>query len=100
MTTVEHLPDVEGTPHANVFPGDEPRTIRLALEAGDGMEPHRHPDRTILFHVLEGAVELRLGGEPHELAAGDLARFDGDQEIAPVATEDATALVVLVPRPE
>jgi quercetin dioxygenase-like cupin family protein len=95
MTTVHHLPDLDGAPHANAFPESEPKTIRLTLAAGDGVDPHRHPGREIVFYLVEGAIELQVGSETYDLEAGDIARFDGDQDIAPTATEDSTAVIVL-----
>jgi quercetin dioxygenase-like cupin family protein len=100
MTSVRSLTDFDGSPHANVFPDAEPKTIRLTLEAGERVDPHRHPGRTIVFHVLEGALTLHLGANTFELADGDIAHFDGDQEISPVASEDSTALIVLAPATE
>ncbi|MFB6210541.1 MAG: cupin domain-containing protein [Halobacteriales archaeon] len=99
MTEIETLADLDGSPHATVF-RNEPRTIRLALRAGEGVDPHRHPGRSIVLYLLEGALTLKLGDDTHELTAGDIARFDGEQEIAPVATADSTALIVLAPRAE
>jgi quercetin dioxygenase-like cupin family protein len=97
MTTIRSLTDLDGRPHANVFPDAEPKTIRLTLDAGERVDPHRHPERTIVFHVLEGAIDLQLGADTFELADGDIAHFDGDREISPVASEDSTALIVLAP---
>ena len=45
MGRVETLPDFDGEPHADAFPGSEPRTIRLSLDAGERVDPHRHPGR-------------------------------------------------------
>lgn len=91
------LDDVEATPHADLFEA-EPQTIRLALDAGEEIAPHQHPDRQIVFHLLEGEVVVTLDGEVYELAAGEVARFDGDQSVSPRAIEDSTALLVLAPR--
>lgn len=99
MTSIQHLPDLDATPHAAVFPGDEPKTIRLVLDAGERVDPHRHPGRDILFYLVDGAITLHLGADTFELEGGDVARFDGEQEISPVATEASTALVVLAHRP-
>lgn len=90
------LSDLHATPHAEVF-GDSPRTVRLALAAGQSMAPHRHPGEAVLFHLLEGELTLRLDGVDYDLSAGDLVRFDGDREVAPRAETDATALVVFAP---
>ncbi len=99
MTRIRTLSDLDGAPHANVFPESEPKTIRLRLDAGERVDPHRHPGRDVLFYLLDGEVDLRLDDETHRLAGGDVARFDGEREISPAATEDSTALVVLAPRP-
>ncbi|WP_339103722.1 cupin domain-containing protein [Haloterrigena salinisoli] len=96
-TERRRLDELEATPHARVFDG-EPRTVRLELAAGEGVPEHRHPDRTIVCHVLEGTLEMRLGDDEYALEAGDVLRFDGRQDIAPEARTDATALLVLAPR--
>lgn len=93
--TVRRLADLEGEPHANAFPDAEPKTIRLTLTAGESVPAHAHPGRRIVCHLLTGALELTLDGETYALEAGDVARFDGDQDIAPRALEDSTALLVL-----
>jgi quercetin dioxygenase-like cupin family protein len=98
MTTIRTLDKLDGQPHANVFPDAEPKTIRLTLEEGEGGASHSHPDREIIFYLIEGTVELQLGDQIHELTAGDIVRFDGDQEIAPQAIEETTALIVLASR--
>ena len=100
MGRVETLSDLDSEPHANAFPGSEPRTIRLSLDAGECVDPHRHPGRDVVFYLVEGAVNLRLDDETYELAGGDIARFDGEREISPAATEPSTALVVLAVRPD
>ncbi|WP_090384110.1 cupin domain-containing protein [Natronobacterium texcoconense] len=95
MPTIQSLSELESTPHANVFPTSEPKTIRLELEADEAVDRHSHPGRDIVFHLLEGEIELELDGDTHEVTAGDVARFDGDQDIAPRALEPSTALIVL-----
>jgi quercetin dioxygenase-like cupin family protein len=100
MTTVENVHEVQGAPHAQLFPESEPKTVRLTLDAGERVEPHRHPDREIVLYVVDGGLELQLGSETHELKTGDVARFDGDQDISPLATEGSTALIVLARRSE
>jgi quercetin dioxygenase-like cupin family protein len=98
MTTIRTLGELAGQPHANVFPGTEPKTVRLTLSAGEAVPAHAHPDREIVLYLVEGAIELQLGDESHDLTAGDVVRFDGDQEIAPRAVRDSTALIVLAAR--
>ncbi|WP_226011202.1 cupin domain-containing protein [Halomicrobium salinisoli] len=79
---------------ASLFEG-EPRTVYLSLSADERIPEHTHPDREILFHVLEGEIDLDLDGETHSLEAGEIARFSGEREISPSAATDARALVVL-----
>jgi quercetin dioxygenase-like cupin family protein len=98
MTSIRTLTDLDGQPHANVFPDSEPKTIRLTLPEGEEVAPHSHPGRDIVFYLIEGTVELQLGDTTHEVTAGDIARFDGDQKISPHAVEDSTALIVLANR--
>jgi quercetin dioxygenase-like cupin family protein len=100
MTAIEHLPDLEATPHANVFPSAEPKTVRLALDADERADPHTHPGRDIVLYVVEGAIDLDLDDERHALEAGDVAQFAGEREISPVARERSVALVVLAERAE
>lgn len=98
MTTRTSLSALEGTPHANVFPENEPKTIRLTLEAGESVPPHTHPDRDIVFYLIDGEIELLVGDNELALAGGDIARFAGEQEISPTATTDSIALIVLAER--
>lgn len=100
MPTVRTLDDIEGQPHANVFPDAEPKTIRLHLAADESVPEHTHPGRDIVLHLLDGRLELALDDETHTLTAGDVARFEGEREISPTALEESTALVVLAPRGE
>lgn len=98
MTTIQNLSELDATPHANVFPNTEPKTIRLRLDAGDEVAAHQHPGRDIVFFVREGALDLHLGEDSHVLEEGDIARFAGEQDISPLARTDTTALIVLTPR--
>ncbi|WP_135363803.1 cupin domain-containing protein [Halosimplex halophilum] len=94
MSEVVHLPDLAGDGRGVLFEG-APKTVRLALDAGDRVPPHQHPDKEIVCYVVDGEIEMTLGDETVELAAGDAARFSGDQDISPRAREDSVALLVL-----
>lgn len=98
MTTSTSLSALDVEPHANVFPEGEPKTIRLTLDAGESVPAHRHPDRDIVFYLIEGAVDLQVGDRDLSLSGGDIAQFRGDQEISPTATEQSRALIVLATR--
>jgi len=41
---------------------------------------------------------MSLGEDDHRLVAGDVLRFDGDQDISPTAERDTVALLVLARR--
>lgn len=95
MPTVTSLDDLDAAPHATMFDGAEPRTIRLSLDAGESVDEHSHPGRSIVIYVIDGAIDLSLDGDVYDLEAGDAIQFDGDQQVSPEAREDSTALVVL-----
>lgn len=95
MTEIVDVADLETRPGAVALDG-EPRVIRLALDAGETVPAHDHPGTTVLLFVVAGTVAVELDGAAHELAAGELLRFDGDRAIAIEAIDDATALVTLV----
>lgn len=95
-TDVRTLDDLDDEPAATVF--DEPRTVRLTLDAGQRLPPHNHPDRLIVFVVLDGRFDLDVGDETHAVEAGDVVRFDGRREVSPLAEIESTALLVLPER--
>lgn len=97
MLELTTLADLEATPHAPVFEGGEPRTIRLELDADERVPAHSHPDRTVVLHVLSGRLAVDLDDGTHEVAGGQLVRFAGDREISPLAVEPTSAVVVLAP---
>lgn len=100
MVTIESLSDLDDMPHANVFPTEEPKTIRLTLSEGDHIEPHSHPDREIVLYLISGDIDLRLDGESYQVTQGDVVHFDGSQEISPKANGDSIALLVLASKCE
>jgi quercetin dioxygenase-like cupin family protein len=97
MPELTGLDELTETPHAVVFDTDDPRTVRLELEAGEEIPPHRHPDTNVVLYLQSGALELTLDGETYSLSADDVIRFDGNQDISPRAVEPSTALVVFAP---
>ncbi|RBI63417.1 cupin [halophilic archaeon] len=98
MTTKRTLADLDGDPTAVVFPGAEPKTVRLTLDEGERVAPHRHPDRQVVLAVLDGRLTLDVGDETRTVEAGETVRFDGRQEVSPFAETDVTALLVLARR--
>ena len=100
MVRIKSLQDLEGAPHANAFPSEGPKTIRLTLSEEEHVEPHTHPEREIVLYLISGSLELQLDGEPYQVNQGDVAHFDGAQDISPVAKADSTALLVLAAKRE
>jgi mannose-6-phosphate isomerase-like protein (cupin superfamily) len=71
--------------------------IRLRLSAGESVAPNSHPERGIVFFVVDGQFEMTVAEDTSRIETGDCLRFDGANEVSPRATDDgpATALVVL-----
>lgn len=95
MSTLKSLDELQSTPHANVFPTDEPKTIRLTLAEGEQLHRHTHPDREIVLYLIAGELELRLGEKTYDVESGDVVHFDGAQDISGSAVANSTALLVL-----
>jgi quercetin dioxygenase-like cupin family protein len=91
------LDELTERPHADVFDTRRPRTVRLALDAGERVPPHTHPGLDIVLHLLSGRLELALDGETYDLSAGELIRFSGDREVSPHAVDESVAVVVFAP---
>jgi len=92
------LDDLTERPHEVVFEGTEPRVVRLALDEGEEVPAHRHPEREVVVYLVSGRLDVRVDGESNVLESGDLVRFDGRDEVSPRAEADSTALLVLAPR--
>lgn len=76
---------------------DHPRTVRLALDLGERIPPHSHPEHAIVCLVVEGRLRVELDGEATDLSANDLLRFDGGRNIAVEALSDARAVLFFAP---
>ncbi|MBP1986654.1 cupin domain-containing protein [Halolamina salifodinae] len=100
MPEITAIDDLTDSPHAEVFAERQPRTVRLELDAGDGVPAHTHPGTNIVLHLLSGHLELALDDEAYELTPGEVARFSGEREISPQAVEHSTALLVFAPATE
>lgn len=97
MPEITALKELTKTPHAEVFDRQEPRTVRLQLDAGEQMPPHTHPGTDIVLYLVSGHLELWLDDDCHEMTPEQLARFSGEREISPHALEPSTAIVVFAP---
>lgn len=53
-----------------IRPGTGLSLARMTVRAGEASPIHSHPDCTEVIHVLEGAIEQRIGDDLHRVAAG------------------------------
>jgi len=79
--------------HLEVFVGE------LDPGGSTGPEPYSHGDSEELFVVLNGTVQLELGGELHELGSGDSIdyRSSTPHRISNVGTELAEVMWIISP---
>jgi transcriptional regulator with XRE-family HTH domain len=56
----------------------QPFLIEVRLRPGESATPSHHDGEEFLY-VLEGELDLEIGGERHRLAAGDSAYYDSRQ---------------------
>ena len=70
----------------------------VCLKPGQAMPPFTHRRREAFVYCLEGAVRITPGAGEAELAAGDLAFYDGSEEAGPSnpGQVNAAFLVTLV----
>jgi quercetin dioxygenase-like cupin family protein len=70
----------------------------VCLKPGQGLTPFSHTRREAFVYCLQGNVRVTPGEGPAELAAGDLAFYDGSEKAAPSnpGGDDAAFLVTLV----
>lgn len=91
------ISELSETPHAEVFETREPRTVRLELDADEGVPAHTHPGTDVVLHLLSGRLELSLDGERYDVEPGELVRFSGEREVEPHALEHSIAIIVFAP---
>jgi quercetin dioxygenase-like cupin family protein len=78
-----------------LFKSDELEVIRLVLQAGKALPPHKVPGE-ITIHCLEGRIAVGADGAEHVLAAGQLLYLRGGVLHDVTALQDASALVTIV----
>jgi uncharacterized cupin superfamily protein len=79
--------------HLEVFVGE------LGPGGSTGTEPYAHGDSEELFVVLQGTVQLELGGELHELEHGDSIdyRSSTPHRISNIGDEIAEVMWIISP---
>ena len=83
-----------GVSHA-LFKSGQLEVMRLSLPRGKSFPPHRVAGE-VTMQVLEGRVEIDVGGIPQILGAGQLMHLEGDLEHSLRGVEDASVLVTIV----
>ena len=67
----------------------------FAFDAGQELSEHSAPFDA-LVHVLEGAVEIRISGQPYALSAGDAIVMPGNEPHAVKAIERFKMLLTMI----
>jgi quercetin dioxygenase-like cupin family protein len=67
----------------------------FAFDAGQGLSEHTAPFDA-LVQVLEGAVEVRIAGQPHRLSTGDMILMPAGQPHALQALEKFKMMLTLI----
>ena len=80
-----------------LFKSDQLELLRVVLPRGKSYPPHSVAGE-ITMQVLEGRVEIDVGGIPQILGAGQLMHLEGDVEHSLKGIEDASVLVTIVLR--
>ena len=96
---IVHLLASDGTlPSAQsfaLFKSDQLELLRLVLPRGKSFPSHRVAGE-ITMQVLEGRVEIDVGGIPQILGPGQLMHLEGDVDHSLRGVEDASVLVTIV----
>jgi quercetin dioxygenase-like cupin family protein len=66
------------------------------LEQGAVLPRHKHPHEQTGY-LVSGRIELVIGGEMHEVSAGDSWCIPGDVEHSAIARENSVAIEVFSP---
>lgn len=78
-----------------LFKSEDLEVMRLVLQAGRAMPPHRVPGE-ITLQCMEGVLHVSIDGESCELRAGQLMYLSGGTMHGVLAKEDASALLTVV----
>ncbi len=88
-------PRLAGEKTVALFKSEELEVIRLVLQAGKALPPHKVPGE-ITIQCLEGRMAVGAGDTRHMLGAGQLLYLGGGVLHDVTALEDASALVTIV----
>ena len=81
----------------HIFSKDIFNLVKKAGVKGDTIPKHNHAEAHILFTVVKGTVRVFLNDtEEHDLKAGDILYFDGNNYINAEFIEDGEFFVTLI----
>jgi quercetin dioxygenase-like cupin family protein len=76
--------------------GDRTLMVEFRLERGAVLPRHKHPHEQTGY-LVSGRIELAIGGETYQVAAGDSWCIPSDVEHSAVARESSVAIEVFSP---
>lgn len=80
-----------------IFKSDHGMVVRKVLKAGEKIPSHNHKGEEIFFAVMTGKIKVFLNEtETHDLKAGDVLKFNGENFISADALEDTSVLISLI----
>lgn len=77
-----------------LFKSDDLEVIRLVLQAGKSLPPHKVPGE-ITVQCVEGSIDVTVEGQSHVLRPGQLLFLAGNVLHGVAALQDASALVTI-----
>jgi len=85
----------------NIFETDQMFADVYCLAPGQAQPPHRHPDATKFYFVIEGRATVRIGESVQDLESGQIAHAEPGIEhgVENRSDRDAVLLVAMAPNP-
>ena len=89
LRSIERLPGWRG----RFFHTDSMTFVHYAFDAGATIHEHQHPEEEV-YEVLEGELEITIGGETHHARPGLVAIVPADMRHAVKALTDGQVIVI------
>lgn len=72
----------------------------LNLKAGQTLQPHKHENSGLVYHVLAGRAEIKVNDETTSVESGTVGYVKGQDDFAiPNVKEDLSLFVTISPNP-
>lgn len=72
------------------------KLVRRSFKKGDVIPKHNHPEADVVFLLLQGSIDLKIGSDSLVIKQGDIVNFDGEDEISGKILEDSSFAVFLL----